>query len=499
MNSKQHIDDIIRHDKKSKKNRIVKNWMMDTNIPLLYDSYKTLSDLENDMSDFNSIPVELQVISNDKSIELFKSTNQERYNKLKHEFLIKASNDLLTYKPNKKDVKPNYIDPINMIMMLRECSNDEYWMEKYIAVAESYTPADIIDNLKDKKKMYRSYIESKVKDMNTWALSNEAFPMLTPDEIKTRPVEDKEAKTWLNSYTALFNGMQSKYNISSDILNSWKSRVVNLYNQYLTSKDEYKKRYKDLMYSYGWDIDVLIPDQYTINNMPRVKNILINLLNKITYFDLTGEYFPERPVGVSTKVPKNKLFVIACSDIKHTGYTELYISDTPEFHTSNVYLVKFMPLSDKEISINFIKKDIKYSKYLQYEDFVIDWPMNVSEFFIKVKSKAVLPNDYTETDMATIPFADYDASNLKLIFITILNIFEIFDYNKLNLYKIKDRNADVLNTHIWDLIHFIALTDDAEEAFKTAAVESASIYTTDNIDTLKEIKDHCKLELKDIL
>lgn len=70
------------------KNKEIDRWI--ESLPgtiVMRDSYKSLKDLEDDWRKFNDMPYEYKMLSNDKSIQLFGFQNEDRYNKMRAQFL----------------------------------------------------------------------------------------------------------------------------------------------------------------------------------------------------------------------------------------------------------------------------------------------------------------------------------------------------------------------------------------------------------------------------
>ena len=66
----------------------VKDWRLDSNIVLLYPKYENISDLEMDWDNFIAMNKDLQNDSDEKSIELFGNTNQDRYEIMLHIYIL---------------------------------------------------------------------------------------------------------------------------------------------------------------------------------------------------------------------------------------------------------------------------------------------------------------------------------------------------------------------------------------------------------------------------
>ena len=79
----------------------VKDWRLDSNIVLLYPKYENISDLEMDWDNFIAMNKDLQNDSDEKSIELFGNTNQDRYEIMLHKFYDEDSIDKNEFQFNK--------------------------------------------------------------------------------------------------------------------------------------------------------------------------------------------------------------------------------------------------------------------------------------------------------------------------------------------------------------------------------------------------------------
>lgn len=110
--------EIYSNDEKIKelisKNNLVKEFRMSSNTTLLYAAYDSPWKLSQDYTDFKNMRVSLQIISDQKSIELFNKTNKERYEIMRHYFENKGRMHNVKYSPASK-YKPANDDEIEHI------------------------------------------------------------------------------------------------------------------------------------------------------------------------------------------------------------------------------------------------------------------------------------------------------------------------------------------------------------------------------------------------
>lgn len=465
---KRHIENEEKIEKESINHKEVNRWKLSTNLPLLYDDYNSLSDLEADMDEYNSIPVDLQTISDDKSVALFGKNNRDRYREMRHDFLAKPIKTYKEYKPI--NMKLNYIDPINMILMMRECAesdnpNSNSWYMKYLSLSESFNPPENYNTLQTRIKDIVSTIRECYYFDNDWDGYTAFFPMYLPNEI---PIEESSlldgSKGWNKEYSSLFNGAPTKNYIATS--NYWKDMVTDLYSKYKNSKnDEEKNEYKSKLLGLGWNVELMPPTIENIySNKGRVIEYIKNLHKNIPIFDITRLNFPKIEEDGGS-IPMQ----ILCCSKNNDLYEEIYAG-------------KKINLSDSKM---LCKKgnSIFYSEYdtilqnLYYDIFVI-------------------PNK--EIDINT----DIDENDglYKWNISTNPGSFKFFIHN-LNLdgpvYKIFSGQFDDIDFEdLKNKAKYISITTKITDDLNTVHLESATIKQSpfDSILTYGEIKEMLKLK-----
>ena len=81
--------------------QLVASWRSENNdYPLLYPHYDTLEALETDMNNFKSLPLDIQIMIDDRSKVFFGHGSAYRYKQLKHDLLVEDSKKLVLYQKN---------------------------------------------------------------------------------------------------------------------------------------------------------------------------------------------------------------------------------------------------------------------------------------------------------------------------------------------------------------------------------------------------------------
>ena len=109
----------------------VKNWRLDSNIVLLYPKYENISDLEMDWDNFIAMNKDLQNDSDEKSIELFGNTNQDRYEIMLHKFYDEDSIDKNEFQFNKD--KHDVDQEVDDLYFTINFDKDRYFYRKYMS------------------------------------------------------------------------------------------------------------------------------------------------------------------------------------------------------------------------------------------------------------------------------------------------------------------------------------------------------------------------------
>lgn len=463
---KRHIENEEKAERETQDYKEVKRWKLSTNLPLLYDKYSSLSELEADMDEYNSIPVDLQIISDDKSVALFGKNNRDRYREMRHDFLIKPNKDFAEYRPLSQKVK--YIDPINMILMMRECAesgnpNSNSWYTKYLSLSESYNPPASYNYFQNHIKEVIEIVRECYYSDNDWDGTTAYFPMYLPNEI---PVEEASildgAKEWKKAYASLFDGAPTKDYTS--VMGEWKDAISTLYDGYKNAEDseeanEYKKRILGL----GWNVELMPPTPENIySHKSRVMQYIKNLHSNIPIFDITRLNFPDIEED-SGLVPMQ----FVCCSKNDDKYEEIYLSKRPDFADSCMLAKKGNTL--------FCSKPDKILQNMYYDIYAV-------------------PNREVKVD----PDIEESDGLYKWNVSSNPGSFKFF-IHKLNLdgpvYKIFSGQYDDINfKDLKNKIKYVSITDKMNKDFDKVQLESAGIKQTpfDEVMTYGEIKELLK-------
>lgn len=169
--------------------QIVASWRAENNdFPLLYPHYETLDDLETDMNNFKSLPIDIQIMIDDRSRIFFGHGNTYRYKILKHDLLVEDSQKLILYQKEPK-TKLKEIDPINAMMMLREFADNRSEDSNVSSLSYSTAVLEAMNYKQDEDKVDydKDAIREEVADnyytFNTPFRSIKNLPDLLPSEI----------------------------------------------------------------------------------------------------------------------------------------------------------------------------------------------------------------------------------------------------------------------------------------------------------------------------
>lgn len=156
----------------------VETWRLDSNIVLLYPKYENISDLEMDWDKFIAMNKDLQNDSDEKSIELFGNTNQDRYELMLHNFYNKDSVDSDEFQFNKD--KHDIDQEVDDLYFTINFDKDRYFYRKYISASIQESINEI-----NPSEDYISNIESRILDDNPDIIDESViYPYYTPKEIE---------------------------------------------------------------------------------------------------------------------------------------------------------------------------------------------------------------------------------------------------------------------------------------------------------------------------
>lgn len=213
--SKQTKDDIDY--------QIVSSWRSENNdLPLLYPHYETLEDLEKDMNEYRALPVDMQIVVDDRSKIIFGHGNVQRYKALKHDLLVEDSQKLIIYQKEPK-TKLKDIDPINAMMMLREYATTNHHHDDFVdAICYSTAVLEAMDYKADEDKVNydKDSIREEVADnyytFNIPFSPIKNLPDMLPSEIDTICSEMEIPNgwgKWKAEYNRYISGLNNEFPI----------------------------------------------------------------------------------------------------------------------------------------------------------------------------------------------------------------------------------------------------------------------------------------------
>lgn len=342
--SKQTKDDIDY--------QIVSSWRSENNdLPLLYPHYDTLEELEKDMNEYRALPVDMQIVVDDRSKIIFGHGNVQRYKALKHDLLVEDSQKLIIYQKEPK-TKLKEIDPINAMMMLREYATTNHHHDDIVdAMCYSIAVLEAMDYKADEDKVNydKDAIREEVADnyytFNTPFRPIENLPDLLPSEIDTICSEMEMPRgwgKWKAEYNRYISGLDNEFSLVNE---SMQDNLEENPNQPCDACGNIPKlrdgRVKDLINNrlkrisiidiMNIEPDVLDSIQDRINSIPEdfakyIKensfeiqflegdNVLIDYKGKYYYLiDDNGELFVEEMLEADGRPPKFGYIVISPS------------------------------------------------------------------------------------------------------------------------------------------------------------------------------------------
>ena len=203
--------------------QLVASWRSENNdFPLLYPHYETLDELETDMNNFKSLPLDIQIMIDDRSRVFFGHGNAYRYKILKHDLLVEDSQKLILYQKEPK-TKLKEIDPINAMMMLREyATNHDDSVDALlysIPVLEAMKYEQDEDKLNYDKEAIREEVADNYYTFNTPFRPIENLPDLLPSEIDTICTEMEMPRgwgEWKAEYNRYISGLNNEFSLANE-------------------------------------------------------------------------------------------------------------------------------------------------------------------------------------------------------------------------------------------------------------------------------------------
>lgn len=204
--------------------QLVASWRSENNdLPLLYPHYETLEELETDMNNFKSLPIDIQIMIDDRSRVFFGHGNAYRYKLLKHDLLVEDSQKLILYQKEPK-TKLKEIDPINAMMMLREFATNKHddsidALLYSIPVLEAMNYKQDEDKLNYDKEAIREEVADNYYAFNTPFRAIDNLPDLLPSEIDTICSEMEIPNgwgKWKAEYNRYISGLNNEFSLVNE-------------------------------------------------------------------------------------------------------------------------------------------------------------------------------------------------------------------------------------------------------------------------------------------
>lgn len=260
----------------------VKDWRLDSNMVLLYPKYENISDLEMDWDKFIAMNKDLQNDSDEKSIELFGNTNQDRYELMLHNFYNKDSVDSDGFQFNKD--KHDVDQEVDDLYFTINFDKDRYFYRKYMSASiqesiNEFTPSED----------YISNIESRILDDNPDIIDESViYPYYTPKEIeyydkkyfkdvKLPLKESLFVSKWKKAYNEGFE--TGDFDKLKALNNEWEDKVEEINSSGL-SKDIRNKALLNL----GCNYSLPVSKDSLVKQSERVKNAISSLYSNIRIY-----------------------------------------------------------------------------------------------------------------------------------------------------------------------------------------------------------------------
>lgn len=378
----------------------VKEWRLDSNIVLLYPKYENISDLEIDWDKFIAMNKELQNDSDEKSIELFGNTNQDRYEIMLHKFYDDDSIDKNEFKFDKD--KHDIDKEVDDLYYTMNYDKDRYFYRKYISASIQESMNEIIFSEDAIANM-----EYRIFEDNPDIIDESfTYPYYTPKEIEYYNEKFKDIKlpvkesmfitNWKKAYKEGFE--TGNFNKLKSLNTEWKNKIEEINNSNLDNEVKDKA-----LLNLGCNPYLPKTDNDINNQSERIKSIISDIFNNIRIYTVCDTN------SSINKYNKDKTFY---NDFLHT--LNLWIIHNLTRETISIHFDNHVPNNGEAFGINDLV-DIYCTK--------VNLPKVTSD--IKATSK-----------------------NIKLV------ISHFLGYNlKLNLYKVfsgdyRDFNEECLGLHI---------------------------------------------------
>lgn len=260
----------------------VETWRLDSNIVLLYPKYENISDLEMDWDKFIAMNKDLQNDSDEKSIELFGNTNQDRYELMLHNFYNKDSVDNNEFQFNKD--KHDIDQEVDDLYFTINFDKDRYFYRRYISASIQESINEITPS-----EDYISNLESKLLDNNPDIIDESViYPYYTPKEIeyydkkyfndvKLPLKESLYIAKWKKAYREGFE--TGNFDKLKALNNEWKDKVEEINDSNL-NKDIKNKTLLNL----GCNYSLPISKDSLVKQSERVKNAISSLYSNIRIY-----------------------------------------------------------------------------------------------------------------------------------------------------------------------------------------------------------------------
>lgn len=260
----------------------VETWRLDSNIVLLYPKYENISDLEMDWDKFIAMNKDLQNDSDEKSIELFGNTNQDRYELMLHNFYNKDSVDNNEFQFNKD--KHDIDQEVDDLYFTINFDKDRYFYRKYISASIQESINEVTPS-----EDYISNIESKLLDDNPDIIDESViYPYYTPKEIeyydkkyfndvKLPLKESLYVAKWKKAYREGFE--TGNFGKLKALNNDWEDKVKEINDSNL-DKDIKNKTLLNL----GCNYFLPISKDSLVKQSERVKNAISSLYSNIRIY-----------------------------------------------------------------------------------------------------------------------------------------------------------------------------------------------------------------------
>lgn len=260
----------------------VETWRLDSNIVLLYPKYENISDLEMDWDKFIAMNKDLQNDSDEKSIELFGNTNQDRYELMLHNFYNKDSVDNNEFQFNKD--KHDIDQEVDDLYFTINFDKDRYFYRKYISASIQESINEVTPS-----EDYISNIESKLLDDNPDIIDESViYPYYTPKEIeyydkkyfndvKLPLKESLFVSKWKKAYNEGFE--TGDFNKFKALSNQWKDKVEEINDSNLNEDIKNKA-----LLNLGCNYSLPISNYSLVKQSERVKNAISSMYTNIRIY-----------------------------------------------------------------------------------------------------------------------------------------------------------------------------------------------------------------------